>query len=99
MALLAPIILVLILVFLALRYRSRDGGLKSCLARIEQALLGAAEHGATIQLAESDADKLREAPEHLFRLVILAVDDETPRTRARALTAIREYRDFRGWKV
>ncbi|WP_417467205.1 hypothetical protein [Maricaulis sp.] len=99
MALLVPIVLVLILVFLALRYRSRDGGLKACLGRIEQSLTGPPEHGAARKLAGADAEALREAPEHLFRLVISAMEDESPRTRVRALAAIREYREFRGWKV
>ncbi|WP_339738764.1 hypothetical protein [uncultured Maricaulis sp.] len=99
MALLVPIVLVLILVFLALRNRSRDGALKACLGRIEQSLTDTPEHGAARNLAGADADALREAPEHLFRLVISAMEDETPCTSARALTAIREYREFRGWKV
>ncbi|SDM63189.1 hypothetical protein [Maricaulis salignorans] len=99
MALLVPIVLVLILVFLALRYRSRDSGLKACLWRIEQSLADTPEHGETMGLAQADADALREAPEHLFRLVISAMEDGTPRTRAQTLTAIREYREFRGWKV
>ncbi len=99
MALLVPIILVAILLFLALRYRSRDGGLKTCLQRIEQSLASAADSGVAVPLSEADGEALREAPEHLFRLVIHAVERDDEVARTRALVAIREYRAFRGWKA
>lgn len=99
MALLVPIILVAILIFLALRYRSRDGGLKACLQRIEQSLSVAADTGVAAPLSETDGEALREAPEHLFRLVVHAMGEGDRTARQRALTAIREYREFRGWKA
>ncbi|WP_291841493.1 hypothetical protein [Maricaulis sp.] len=99
MALLVPIVLVAILLFLALRYRSRDGGLRACLWRVEQSFLGVVDASGPITLFEADRDALREAPEHLFRLVEIALAGGGREDRGRALAAIREYREFRGWKT
>jgi len=98
MALLVPIVLGAILLILALRYRSRDGGLQACLWRVEQLLIGAEESGSAPAVSEADLEALREAPEHLFRLVMSALENSQADDRTRALAAIREYRSFRGWK-
>ncbi|BDX00587.1 hypothetical protein [Maricaulis maris] len=97
MALLVPVALAAILLVLALHYRSRDGGLKACLLRVEQLLAGALECCDPITLREQDQDILREAPEHLFRLVASAMAGGDREAIAKALAAIREYRAFRGW--
>ncbi|MFY0636621.1 hypothetical protein [Maricaulis maris] len=100
MALLVPVVLIVILLFLALRYRSRDGGLKVCLARVEAALVAApGGDDVDVALSSEDVDALREAPEHLFRLVVTRREGADKQTRQRALAAIREYREFRGWKT
>ncbi|OLF71819.1 hypothetical protein AWH62_11835 [Maricaulis sp. W15] len=99
MALLVPIVLVAILLFLALRYRSRDGGLRACLWRLEQSLVGALENGTVAAALPADPAALQEAPEHLYRLLVDALTRDDRETRLRAIAAIREYRDFRGWKV
>ncbi|WP_339336307.1 hypothetical protein [uncultured Maricaulis sp.] len=99
MALLVPVALAAILLFLALRYRSRDGGLKACLWRVEQSLAGALECCDPVPLTEQDQDILREAPEHLFRLVASARAGEDRAAIAKALAAIREYRELRRWSA
>ncbi|WP_295695512.1 hypothetical protein [uncultured Maricaulis sp.] len=100
MALLVPVVLIAILLFLALRHRSRDGGLRACLARVETALVAAAaDDDAGVRLSSEDVDALREAPEHLFRLVVAVFEGADKTARQRALDAICEYREFRGWKA
>ena len=99
MALLVPIVLAVVLLFLALRYRSRDGGLRACLWRVEQALVGALESGSVATVVPADLAALQEAPEHLYRLLVDALTSDDRDARLRALAAIREYREFRGWRA
>ncbi|ABI66659.1 MAG: hypothetical protein ACJAU5_000723 [Maricaulis maris] len=99
MAFLLPIALVVILSILFLGHRSRDGGLRGELWRIEQALIGAAENGVVPDPDLMRSDHLREAPEHLYRLIVDAFGKRDETALHRALAGIREYRAFRGWKA
>ncbi|WP_417488358.1 hypothetical protein [Maricaulis sp.] len=99
MALLVPLALIVVLAVLFLGHRSRDGGLRGELWRIEQALIGSVESGVVPDPGLMGSDHLREAPEHLYRLIVDAFGSRDETAAHRALAGIREYRAFRGWKA
>ncbi|WP_203295005.1 hypothetical protein [Maricaulis parjimensis] len=96
MALLLPLILVIALITLVLLHRGRDGSVRARLAQLEAGL----ERLLAGDEAQADLSgiSLNDLPQHVHDAVQAGCGRDRDQTR-RALSVIREYREFRGWKV
>lgn len=113
MALLLPLILLVAIMALVWLHRSRDRGLAQQLGVIERDLAARLVRlergekpvagGPGIDAGEA-GDALTKAPQHIFDSVHAAYDAcereaaDAPQQLRRAVSALAEYRDFRGWK-
>lgn len=103
MALLFPLVIVAIIVVLFLQHRGRDTGARRYLDAVEADMASWLDEGETDRLAAPDQSP-PSLPHHLQHAVTAAYDarargrPDSADLARRAIGAIAEYREFRGWK-
>jgi|GEM_PF-1789367 len=103
MALLFPVVIVAIIAVLFLQHRGRDTGARRYLEAVEADLSSWLDAGETDRFAAPDHSP-PSLPHHLQHAVTAAYDarahgrPDSADLARRAIDAIAEYREFRGWR-